>query len=405
VLAMVLAGGQGSRMDVLTEERAKPAMPFAGVYRLIDLPLSNLRNSGISDVWVVAQYEVQSVNDILANGRPWDMDRTRGGLRLITPEQERDAQGAEVMHQGNADAIYKTRKFIREFAPDVLLVLSADHVYRLDYNDVIESHLDRDAEVTVVTTQVPPDQAPNHAVITAGDDDRITAFDYKPVDPATDIVATEVFVYDPEVLLDTLERLADGSADDGSGLEDFGHELLPALVERGKAFAWRLPGYWKDLGRPETYFAAHMDLLGDHPDLRLDESEWPIFTLEHQRMPARFGAEARLDNALISPGCVVHGTVRHAVLGPGVVVEAGATVEYAVVLHDAVIREKAHVQYAILDRRVEVGRGGTVGAAPEGSEVTNDDLVLVGAGAKVDGRRTLRPGDRMSPEGADVELT
>lgn len=404
VLAMVLAGGQGSRMDVLTEERAKPAMPFAGVYRLVDLPMSNLRNSGFSDVWVIAQYEVQSINDILANGRPWDMDRTRGGMRLITPEQERDAEDEQVMHQGNADAIYKTRKFIREFGPDVLLVLSADHVYRLDYNDVIDAHLDREAEVTVVTTQVSRNQAPNHAVIIAGDDDRITGFDYKPKEPATDIVATEVFAYDPNVLLSVLEDLASDS-EAGSGLEDFGHELLPALVERGKAFAWRLPGYWKDVGRPETYFAAHMDLLADEPALRLDDPAWPIYTLDHQRMPAWIGNEARLDNALVSSGCVVHGTVRNAVLGPGVVVEAGATVEHAVVLHDAVIRERAHVQYAVLDRRVEVGRGGTIGETPDGDEVTNDDLVLVGAGAKIDGGRSVQPGERIAPEGDEVELT
>lgn len=188
------AGGQGSRIEVLTAERAKPAMPFAGVYRLIDLPLSNLRNSGMSDVWVVAQYEVQSIIDALARGRPWDLDRTHGGLRMITPQQER-CRDDDGWQEGNADALYKTRDLIREFDPDVLLVLSADHIYRLDYNEAIAAHLERNADVTVVPTQVPREQASNHAVVEAGDDDVITGFAYKPEEPSTGIVATEVFVY------------------------------------------------------------------------------------------------------------------------------------------------------------------------------------------------------------------
>jgi glucose-1-phosphate adenylyltransferase len=400
---MVLAGGQGSRMEVLTEERAKPAMPFAGVYRLIDLPMSNLRNSGLTDVWVLAQYEVQSVIDALAHGRPWDLDRTRGGLRIITPQQERDSAD---WHEGNADALYKTRDLIRQFDPDVLLVLSADHIYRLDYNEAIAAHLQHEAEVTVVTTQVPQDQASNHAVVEAGKDGVITGFAYKPEEPSTDIVATEVFVYSPDVLLSTLESLvADLGDDEGTNLEDFGHHLLPALVERGKAFEFRLPGYWKDVGRPEAYFAAHMDLLAEHPELQLDDPAWPIFTLDHQRMPARIAAEATIDNALISPGCVVRGTVRNAVLGPGVIVEAGATVENSVVLHDVAVRENAQVRYAIVDRSAEIGKGATIGDAPEGDSPTTDELVLVGMGAKVHGRRKVRPGERVDPATGGEDLS
>lgn len=406
VLAMVLAGGKGSRMEVLTQERAKPAMPFAGVYRLIDLPLSNLRNSGLSDVWVVAQYEIQSIIDILANGRPWDLDRTRGGLRIITPQQQSDT--GNDWHEGNADAIYKTRELIREFDPDVLLVLSADHIYRLDYNDVVSSHLERDADVTVVTTRVPKAQASNHAVVRIGDDGRISDFSYKPDEPQTDIVATEIFLYKPEVVLSALEELARelGDEEEGSsGLEDFGHHLLPRLVEQGNVYDFRLPGYWKDVGRPEAYFAAHMDLLDAGSELQLDDPAWPIFTLDHQRMPARIGADARIDNALVSPGCVVHGTVRHAVLGPGVTVEAGATVENAIVLHDAVVRKDAEVRFAIIDRDVEIGEGATVGQAPKQELPSTDDLVLVGMGATIESRRTLKPGDRIDTEEIGVDMT
>lgn len=401
---MVLAGGQGSRMEVLTQERAKPAMPFAGVYRLIDISLSNLRNSGISDVWVVAQYETQTIIDALANGRPWDLDRTHGGLRVITPQQESDDDGG--WHEGNADAIYRSRELIQQFDPDVLLVLSADHIYRLDYNDVISQHLERGSDVTVVTTRVPKDQASNHAVITIGDDDRITAFDYKPDEPETDIVATEIFVYSPDIVLETLEQLVKDLNDgESTGLEDFGNHLLPALVDKGKVHDFRLAGYWKDVGRPETYFHAHMDLLAEHPDLSLDDPAWPIFTLDHQRMPARIHASAVITDSLISPGCDIRGAVEQSVLAPGVKVEEGAVVRRAVVLHDSVIGAGASVEYAILDRHVTVGENATIGGELDVELPTTDELVLIGTGASVEKGETIRAGARLEPKENGIELT
>jgi glucose-1-phosphate adenylyltransferase len=396
---MVLAGGEGSRMEVLTEHRAKPAMPFAGVYRLIDFPLSNLRHSGNSDVWVVAQYEVQTVNDILAHGRPWDLDRTRGGLRVITPQQER--HGDDGWHEGNADAIYRTRDLIREFDPDVLLVLSADHIYRLDYNDAIAHHIETGADVTVVTTRVPKDQASHHAVVSVDEVGVVTDFDYKPDEPKTDIVATEIFVYKPDVVLSVLEDLVAerGDEEEGStGLEDFGNHLLPRLVKQGTVREFRLPGYWKDVGRPETYYAAHMDLIADNPALHLDDPAWPIYTLDHQRMPARIRDGARVENALVSPGCVIGGTVRNAVLGPGVQVEEGAVVENAVVLHDVVIASNATVRFAIIDRHACVGAGATVAGASSGDVPTTEELVLVGMGARIGDGQVIEAGARIDPE-------
>ena len=395
VLALILAGGEGSRMDVLTARRAKPALPFAGVYRLIDLPLSNLRNSAIDDVWVAAQYEVQSVVDVVAGGRPWDLDRTRGGLRLLTPEQRRDLEDEEGWHEGNADAIYQSREVIRQFAPDVLLVLSADHVYRLDFADVVSAHLERRADLTIVSTRVPAEQATHHGVVEVDDEGRVIGFELKPEEPRTDTVTTEVFAYSTDVLLDTLdalvEKLASGTS---TNLGDFGEHLVPALVDRGRVFDFRLEGYWKDLGRPETYFAAHMDLVRGKPDLELDDPAWPVFTRDHQRLPARILAGATVEDSLISPGCVVEGTVRHSVLGPGVSVAAGAVVDHAVILTDVEIREEAEIRYAIVDEGAVVGKGAIVGAEPAG-EVSTDDLVLVGMGAHVRGRRKLAPGDRV----------
>ncbi len=408
VLALVLAGGQGGRMDVLTNRRAKPALPYAGVYRLIDFSLSNLRNSGISDVWVIVQYETQSIIQTVAGGRPWDLDRTHGGLTIVPPQQEGEREAAP-WHEGNADAIYQNRELIRESGADVLLVLSADHVYKLNYNDVIEQHLATDADVTLVTTEVPIDQASNHGTVEVSKSGKITAFDYKPEDPSSTIVATEIFVYKTDVVIETLERLSkERSADDEarSGLEDFGQELLPELVKAGKVRDFRLPGYWKDVGRPETYFQSHMDLLKiashtsareDNPDLDLEDQTWPIVTRDPQRMPARIHGTARIDRSLVSPGCDIAGKVERSVLSPGVIVEPDATVRDAILLQDVIVRAGATVQFAIVDERVEVGVDAKVGEKPRGELPTTEELVLIGANAKVAKAAVVKRGERIEP--------
>jgi glucose-1-phosphate adenylyltransferase len=403
VLALVLAGGQGGRMETLTLKRAKPALPFAGVYRLIDFSLSNLRNSDIDDVWLIVQYETQSIIESVAGGRPWDLDRTRGGLRVVPPQQDANDDGA--WHEGNADAIYQNRDLIRAADPDLLLVLSADHVYKLDYNDVIDRHLASGAEATLVTTEVPLEQASNHAVVEVDAEGTVTGFAYKPEHPKSRIVATEIFVYDTDVVIDTLEQLAAAKNDaEGSGLEDFGHELLPALVERGVVQDFRLPGYWKDVGRPETYFQAHMDLLRAsdrraRQDLHLDDPDWPILTRDVQRMPAHIAGSARIDGSLIAPGSRVAGKVTRSVIGPGVVIEAEAHVRDSILLHDVVVKTGATVRYAIVDDGVTIGAGAKVGGTPKGDLPTTDELTLVGAGARIAKDAVVARGDRIGPGG------
>ncbi|MDQ3442664.1 MAG: glucose-1-phosphate adenylyltransferase [Chloroflexota bacterium] len=403
VLALVLAGGQGGRMDVLTQHRAKPALPYAGVYRLIDVSLSNLRNSGISDVWLVVQYETQSIAEVVAGGRPWDLDRSHGGLRILPPQQEAGSDDG-VWHQGNADAIYQNRALIRAFNPDVLLVMSADHIYRLDFDDLIDQHVSSGAGVTLVSTEVPIDQASNHGTIEVDKEGKVTGFDYKPERPKSNLVTTEVFAYDPALVIETLERLSrekTTASDKDSGLEDFGHELLPALVQEGQVRDFRLPGYWKDVGRPEAYFASHMDLLDAHPDLDLDDPAWPLFTLDPQRMPARFEDTARVGQSLISPGCHIMGKVQRSVLGPGVVVEAGATVRDAIIFQDTVVRSGATVQFTIVDSDVTIGKDADVGAKPKGTQPTTEELVLIGMGARVNRGEQLKRGARRQPRVAN----
>jgi len=381
VLALVLAGGEGGRLDVLTEERAKPAMPFAGVYRLIDFTLSNLRNSGVSDVWVIQQYEPHSLTEHLANGRPWDLDRTHGGMRVLHPHIGRSESG---WYEGNADAIFRSKADIRSFDPDLLLVMSADHVYTLDLARVIAEHVERDADATLVTTRVPQEEAGRFGVVQVGTDGKVERYDYKPEEPEGDIVATEVFLFGAEGLLAGLEELADG--DDDSGLEDLGDEYLPQLVREGDVREHRLEGHWRDVGTVESYWEGHMEFLGPDPPLDLGDPDWPILTWAVTHPPARISATGAVEESLVSPGCEIHGTVVHSVLAPGVCVEEGAEVRDSVVLHDAVIRSSGRVERAIVDERAEIRA--RVGEA-EG------EIALVGRCARV--TDPVEPGGRVQP--------
>lgn len=412
-LVVILAGGVGGRLDVLTERRAKPAMPFGGTYRLIDFALSNCVHSGQSDVWVVEQYRPHTLNDHLANGRPWDLDRTYGGLQVLPPYTDRDGgqSGESGFAQGNADALYRQRHFIAEFDPELLIVLSADHVYKLDYRDVVDRHLEAGAEVTMVTTAVDVEEASRFGVVRADTDGRVEDFAYKPERPPGNVVTTEVFVYDARTLLETLDGLAaahaaedHGGEEDPGGLRDFGHELLPELVRRGRAFAYPFDGYWRDVGTVESYWAGHMELLAEEPKLSLDDPRWPILTYGSQRLPARVHAEARIENSLISPGCVVRGRVVRSVLGPGVVIREGAVVRDSVILHDTRVEVNARVSNAIIDERVSVGASAVVGSIGRGEATgsgveSESKITLVGMGCEVPRDVNIDAGARLKPGG------
>jgi glucose-1-phosphate adenylyltransferase len=256
VLALILAGGTGGRLETLTRKRAKPVTPFAGVYRLIDFPLSHCVHSGLSDIWVIEQYELHSLNEHLSNGRPWDLDRTYGGLQVLPPNQSKHGEEEGGFAQGNADAIWRQRTLIREFAPDVLLVLSSDHIYKLDYRDVLDRHSEQKAALTLVSTRVPREQACRFGVVEVDGGGRVTGFEHKPESPRSDLVTTEVFAYDARKLLATLDALAEeGGKDgeeDGPSLKDFGDKLLPRLVAEGTSST----SAWKDTGGTSARWTA-----------------------------------------------------------------------------------------------------------------------------------------------------
>lgn len=290
VVAIVQAGGKGSRMDVLTDGRAKPALPFGGNHQLIDFPLSNLHHSGIDEVWLCVQYEPHSLLEEVAGGRPWELDRTGGGLRFVLPEQTGGDDTDDGLATGNADLLYRIRRRIAERSPEAVVVMSADHVYTFDYQDALTTHRAAQAECTVVTTTCAREEAAAHATVLVGRNGVVTGFSYKPDRPETSVIAAEIFVYDPDVLIGGLEDLAATTGErtdnpDDTGLGDFGEHLLPWFVARGRTVAHEMSGYWIDAGRPETYLRAHRDLIEGRLDLH--DPARPLLTRQPQRPAAR----------------------------------------------------------------------------------------------------------------------
>ncbi|WP_216328540.1 glucose-1-phosphate adenylyltransferase family protein [Deinococcus aestuarii] len=393
VLAIVLAGGKGSRLAPLTTERAKPAVPFLGTYRLIDFSLSNLVNSGVGDVWVIEQYLPHGLNDHLSGGRPWDLDRTRGGLVVMPPFSSPENEDGEFA-QGNAHALAQHVRLMREFAPDVVLVMSADHVYKLDYSDVIREHVRHGASVTMVTTDLKDAaQATRFGNVRADGEGRVTEFAYKPDEPLGETVTAEVFVYDADILMDTLEEL-----ERQGDLGDYGEELLPALVSRGDAYAHPLEGYWMDVGTLDAYLQTHRDFLDGH-GFPLDTRDWPFITSSISRPPTRVHGTARLDRAFLCGGAEIAGEVIGSVVGPNAVVEEGAVVRDSIVQPGAVVRSGARVVRAIVDAHAVVEAGAEVGAAEgDGPPTVVGAHSVVEAGAKVgaslivEPRQTVRAG-------------
>jgi glucose-1-phosphate adenylyltransferase len=387
VLVLILAGGAGNRLELLTATRAKPAVPFAGRFRLIDFPLSNCQHAQIADVWISVQYNPASLTRHLSNGRPWDLDRTTGGMLTLPPRQGSDRGG---WHAGTADSLWRNAELIRDRGAELLVVLSADAVYKLDYREVVEAHLQGDQELTMVTTRVAAEDAGRYGVVQVGDDDRITDYAYKPEEPATSTVATEVFVMTADRVLERLEALAQDAGDEG--LDDLGDQLLPDLVDDGLARSWALDGYWRDVGTVQAYWQAHQEFLVETPPLRLDDPQWPVHTRAGSEAAAWLGRGAEVENSLVSGGAWVAGSVAGSVLSPGVVIEAGAQVVDSVLLPGAVVRKGAVVRRAILDDGVVVGPDARVGGGSEG------EVALVGRAVELSAGTVVAPGGRLPEE-------
>jgi glucose-1-phosphate adenylyltransferase len=377
----------------------------------MDFPLSNVAHSGITDVWLSVQYMGSTLEEQVGNGRPWDLDRTKGGFRVLMPQQGIGSEEEEGFAHGNADGLFRIRDLIRQAAPEVVIVLSADHVYRFDYLDAVATHRAKGAELTVVTTEVASRrQASEHATVVANRLGRVTDFAYKPSRPATTTVATEVFLYDPAVLVEVLEQMhrertaagesggSDDRADSGdTGLGDYGESIVPRLVERGRTFAHAMPGYWRDLGQPHLYLAAHQELLDGTASYLFADPQWPFLTRQPQRVPARLDRGCVVEDSLVSPGARVAGTVRRSVLGPGVVVETGAEVVDSVVLADSAVEPGARVSWTVVDAGCTIGRDARVGDPSARGTADPDEVTLVGRDCVVPPGTALAKGARLEP--------
>jgi glucose-1-phosphate adenylyltransferase len=403
VLALVQAGGQGSRMDVLTRERAKPALPYGGVHRLIDFAMSAMVHAELTDVWVSLEYQVTSIDDYLSGGRPWSLDRNRGGFRRIIPQTGTGPATESGFAFGNGDLLLRMSADIAASGARTLVVCSADHVFNMDLAPVIEEHVAAGRSATVLTSDVTRKDASDNVVVLAGRDGTVTGVEHKPSRPSVGTVASEIFVYDTEVLLDTLQDLRRelaseqdprATAEGDSGIGDFGEHLLPRLVEGGRVVAVPLTGYWRDVGQPGLYLQSHRDLLQGRVDV-FDHPGRPVISHWPDRPAARVRAAGECRDSVLSPGADVSGHVVGSVLGPGVVVEKGAEVHDSVLMEDCVVRAGAVVRTSVLDERCEVAARARVGADPSARLARDEDVVLVGRDSRVAGE--VGAGARLEP--------
>ena len=383
-IAMLLAGGQGSRLGILTKNIAKPAVPYGGKYRIIDFPLSNCVNSGIYTVGVLTQYQPLELNDYIGNGAAWDLDRASGGVHILSPYQQ--IKGSE-WYKGTANAIYQNINFIDRYDPEYVCILSGDHIYKMDYSKMLAFHKEKNADCTIAMLEVPWDEASRFGLMLVDDEGAITAFEEKPEVPSSNKASMGVYIFTWKKLREYL--LADEA--DPNSSNDFGKNLIPAMHEAGeRLFAYHFDGYWKDVGTIDSLWEANLDLLRPSVDLDLSDNEWRIYSKSPASPPHFVSSTAKVENSMMAEGCCIDGQIDYSVLFADVVVEEGARVDSSIVMPGTVIKKGAVVQYAIVAENAVIESGAVVGEKPE-NVADRDDWgvavvgagVTVGAGAKV----------------------
>ena len=359
IKAVILAGGKGTRLGVLTIKRAKPAVPFGGKYRIIDFALSNCVNSNVFDVMVLTQYRPHSLNDHIGKGRPWDLDRSfTGGVRMLQPYQ---GSFDTDWYAGTADAVAQNLNFIRQGRPEFVLILSGDHIYEMDYDMLVQYHRDKGADATVCTIRVPLDEASRFGIVDTDMDYRVTDFVEKPLEPPGNLANMGVYVFDYAVL----ERVLREDQLDPTSEKDFGKNILPRMVaERMNIYAYPYGGYWIDVGTVDAYWEAHMDLLSSPPSLNLNDRTWVIHTRSEERPPVRVGEDTRIVDSMLADGAVIGAgaVIERSILSPGVFVGPGARIRESVILNDAYIETGAVVERALIDKIAVIGKESRVGA-------------------------------------------
>ncbi len=397
VLTVILAGGQGSRLSILGDKRAKPAVPFAGKYRIIDFALSNAVNSDLYRLAVLTQYRPHSLMEHLGIGEPWDLNRRRpNGLQIWQPFRGRRDQD---WYRGTADALHQNHGFIAQDGSDLLLVLSGDHIYKEDYRDLIRFHQEQGADLTVAVMQVRPDEVNRFGIMSVDTDQRITQFAEKPKQSESTLASMGIYVFNTAFLLRRLEE----DAQDPTSAHDFGKNIIPRMVESDKTFAYPFSGYWVDVGTLSAYWETNLALLEENPALDLYDPNWVIHTRSEERPPVKCTPFGEIKNSLISNGCVINGRVINSILSPGVCVERGAVVRDSVIMNDTTLRADALVDRCILDKEIEIGAGAQVGVGddntPNQLEPANLDtgITIVGKRARVPAGASLGRNCRIDP--------
>ena len=399
-VAMLLAGGQGSRLGVLTQKIAKPAVPYGGKYRIIDFPLSNCVNSGIETVGILTQYQPLELNGYIGSGKPWDLDRNDGGVHILPPYQK--SKGGD-WYKGTANAIYQNIHFIEKYDPEYVLVLSGDHIYKMDYSKMIKFHKKSGADCTIAVMEVSMEEASRFGIMNAKPDGTIYEFEEKPANPKSNLASMGIYVFTWDKMREYL--IMDEKNKESS--KDFGKDVIPLMLSSGeKMVAYRFEGYWKDVGTVESLWDANLDLLNPKLDLKLDSNDWKIYSRTGWLPPQYISKTASVENSLISDGCEVGGKLDYSVLFENVTVEEGATVEYSLVMPGAVIKKGAHVQYAIIAENAKVGEGAVVGENPqEVNDRSQWGIAVVGDGVKVGKKATVKAKSMVSKnvkEGEEV---
>lgn len=382
-VAMLLAGGQGSRLYTLTEKTAKPAVLFGGKYRIIDFPMSNCVNSGIDTVGVLTQYQPMVLNEYIGNGQPWDLDRLNGGVMVLPPYQGKN--GAD-WYKGTANAIYQNMQFINRYDPDYVLILSGDHIYKMDYAKMLDAHKKSGADCTIAVLNVPLDQASRFGIMNTDETGRIVEFEEKPKHPKSTKASMGIYIFTKKILE---EYLTKDDADPESA-KDFGKNVIPAMLNDGrKMVAYPFEGYWKDVGTLTSLWEANMDLLGTNPEFDLHTKDWRIYSRNNNLPPHFISETATVKNSLITEGCDIRGTVINSVLSNGVTVEEGAVVRDSVLMTDVTVKAGARVEYSIIDSDTVICENASVGK----ERASARGLAVVGEGLAVEAGSVIPDGE------------
>ena len=385
-IAMLLAGGQGSRLKALTTKVAKPAVSFGAKYRIIDFTLSNCVNSGIDTVGVLTQYQPLILNEYIGNGQPWDLDRTFGGVHVLPPYQ---AKNSMEWYKGTANAIYQNINFIENYHPDHVLILSGDHIYRMDYQKMLEDHIQNDADCTIAVLEVPLEEASRFGIMNTDENDRIVEFEEKPAKPKSNKASMGIYIFKREKLVDYLKA----DAKDPKSSNDFGKNIIPNMLNAGeKMMAYPFKGYWKDVGTIASLWEANQDLIGDEPLFDIYDSYWKIYSRNMGIEPEYIADGAVVSNSLVTSGAKIYGTVINSIIGASVVVEKGAIVKDSVIFADSKIESLAKINYSIIDEQVVISEGATVGE----EKADGVEIAVVGRGSVIEK-------DEVVPAGANVE--